>query len=195
MRAINDLKDVQLVLNGLNNFVDKFNSKSIDRKGLKFTNNGPATDPGDYVILSQLPSLVNTSNDNEQHYTAVFSDSGVVGTGDVVPAFIAGFERVGFPVAVNMVVHPLGSAPSTGDLTINIFVGRNISGIITGQNILKTDLTLPQGTFGPVSASNFIQNVPYVGDKFVVYPVITNGAGAAVVTIGVVLRRSKNAGA
>lgn len=195
MRAINNLSDVQIVLNQLNNFVDKFNSKSIDRSGLKFTNNGAATDPGDYVILSQLPSLNETSSTSEQHYTAVFSDSGVVGTGDIIPVFVAGFERTGYPVAVNIAVSPLGAAPSTGNLTINIFVGRNVSGTIQGQNILKTDLSLSQGTFGPISASNFISNVPYLGQGFVMYPVITNGAGAAVVTIGVILKRSKNAGA
>jgi hypothetical protein len=187
MRAIHNLSDVQLVLNAHDTFINKFNSQSINRQGLKLTNNGKATDPGDYVILSQLPTPTTPVNPAvNQYYTAVFTQSGIINTGDVIPAFIAGFERTGLPVAVKVVA----LTPPTSTCTINIAVG---AGVGLMQNILAADLSIPIGSNVVISSSNFINPVPYVGTNFIMYPVITSGGGAGVVTIEIVLQRSQNA--
>lgn len=188
MRAINNLSDAQLVLNSHENFINNFNAKSIDRRGLKLVNNGDATDPQDYVTLKQLPSLISTPQpQQDQHYTAVFTQDGIINTGDIIPAFIAGYERTGTPVAVKIFAR---QAPSGGNATINIYVGADG---VSGQNILANDLILPNGSLAVASSSDFIPALPYVGMNFVVYPVITNGASAAIVTIELILKRTKNA--
>lgn len=187
MRAVTNLKDVQLVLNAHDTFINTFKSQSINRQGLKLTNNGNATDPQDYVTLSQIPAPVTPPNVAvNSYYTAVFTQSGIINTGDVIPAFIAGFERTGLPISVKM----LAITPPTTTCTINIAVGADAAHT---QNILAQDLTFPIGGVLVVSSSNFINPLPYVGTNFVMYPVITNGGGAGVVTIEIILQRSQNA--
>ena len=187
MRAINNLKDVQIVLNQHDNFINNFGSQSIDRHGLKFTNNGVGKDPLDLATVSQLPVIpaaVNTIA--QQYYTIVWTQAGAINTGDIIPAFIAGYERTGIPIAVKAVAI---SAPSS-NCTLNIYVG---SDTVSGLNILSTDLVIPAGSKVVASSSNFILTLPYVGTNYIVYPVITSGGGAAVVTIEVILKRTNNA--
>lgn len=187
MRAINNLKDVQIVLNQHDNFISGFNSQSIDRRGLKFTNNGLGKDPLDLATISQLPVIPPSVNTVvQQYYTIVWTQAGSINTGDTIPAFIAGYERTGIPIAVKAVAI---SAPSS-DCTLNIYVG---SDTVSGLNILTTDLVIPAGSQVVSSSSNFILTLPYVGTNFIVYPVIINGGGAAVVTIEVILKRTNNA--
>jgi hypothetical protein len=192
MRAIKTLSDVQIVLNQHDNFITKFNSTSVNRNGLKFTGNGNGTDPQDYITLSQQTTAINnivnaTTSPTVQHYTMVFTEDGVVSTGMQIPAFLAAYERTGLPIAVK--VFAIGS-PSGGNLTVNIYAGLTLT---TGQNILTTDLIFPPGTQSVVTSSNFINPLPYIGTNYMVFPVITNGAGASAVTIEVILKRSLNA--
>lgn len=194
MRAINNLSDVQIVLNQHDNFISNVQSKDLDRKGLKLVNTGNAINPQDYVPLSQVQSLIASSTvaaavKSQQHYTMVWTEDGVVTTGQQLCAFIAGYQRTGLPIAVKVLA--IGS-PSGGVLTVNILAGISLS---TLAPILAADLIFPPGNSTPVSSSNFVNPVPYIGTNYIVYPVITNGAGASSVTIEVILQRSANAGA
>jgi hypothetical protein len=193
MRAVKNLSDVQIVLNGHDNFINNFKASSVDRSGLKFTGNGDGTQPQDYVTLKQLNNAIaNVPNANAstgtQHYTAVWTEDGVVTTGQQFPAFVAGYQRTGLPIGVKVIA--VGQ-PSGGNLTVNIYCGISVSG---GINILANDLIFPPGQTVVASSSNFVNPVPYIGTDFIVYPVITNGAGASVVTIELILQRSTNAG-
>lgn len=199
MRAIKTLSDVQIVLNAHDNFINSFNSQSINRNGLKLTGNGNATQPQDYTTLSQVNTAIAaatqapSTSGGQQHYTMVWTEDGIVTTGQQLCAFIAGYQRTGLPVAVKILA--IGS-PSGGNLTVNIFAGITITGANgTGGNILASDIVFPPGASTPVSSSNFVNPIPYIGTDYIVYPVITNGAGASAVTIEVILKRSANAGA
>lgn len=193
MRAIKTLSDVQLVLNQHDNFINNFGSKDVDRKGLKIVNNGDGKNPQDYVTLVQMQTAINmatapATSKSKQHYTMVWTEDGTVITGQQIPGFIAGYERSGLPIGAKVLAI---NGPSTGNLTVNFMAGVNLTSMV---KLLVADIIFPPGQQSAVSSSNFVNPIPYIGTDFIVFPVITNGAGAGVVTLELLLERSKNAG-
>lgn len=188
MRAIKTLSDVQIVLNQHDTLLNNLTSKDIDRKGLKITGAGNGTNQQDYVTLSQIQSLISQSqqsptNPSIQHFGIVFTEDGVVTTGMQIPAYIPSPERTGLPIACKVLA--IGP-PSGGNLTVNFYVGTDLT---TGKNLLAADIIVPPGTASIVTSSNFINPVPYFGTNTIIFPVITNGAGASVVTMEIFVKR------
>jgi hypothetical protein len=188
MRAINNLSDVQIVLNQHDTALSNIASKDIDRKGLKITGAGNGTNQQDYVTLSQMQAAITTAqqsptNPSIQHFGIVFTEDGIVTTGMQIPAYIPSPERTGLPIACKVLA--IGP-PSGGNLTVNFYVGTDLT---TGKSLLASDIIVPPGTAMIVTSSNFINPIPYFGTNTIIYPVITNGAGASVVTMEIFVKR------
>lgn len=59
MRAVKDLRDVQLVLNELLDFKTSFESRNIDLNGRRIINAGESRATSDYVIRAELIERIN----------------------------------------------------------------------------------------------------------------------------------------
>jgi hypothetical protein len=105
-----------------------------------------------------------------------------------IPAYIPSPERTGLPIAVKVLA--IGS-PSGGNLTVNIYAGTTLT---NGGPILASDLIFPAGSSAVVTSSNFVNPIPYFSTNLIIYPMITNGAGASAVTIEIFVKRSANNG-
>lgn len=186
MRAVKDLKDVQIVLKEIGQWKDRINSSNQDFKGLKIQNAGDATEPGDYVTLRQLQTFVPPIVTPDQHFSIPFSSTGPVIAGQLSAPFIVGTDRVGNPTAVSVAVPTVTQAPTGGPLIVNI--------ALNGVNMLVASLELPAGQEGPVTVSNFITPLPklYAGAKLV--PIIISSAGASFVTIQLYVTRILQSG-
>jgi hypothetical protein len=178
MRAVTSFQDVQIVLNKLLNWQNSVMTQDLNRNMLRITNAGPAQDPNDYVILSQLPQAVVAPSTTQTTVTIVFSSTGAVSVGQSSAPYVVGRGRAG---ATPWEVHLTATTPPTGGaLTANLQ--------LNGANMLSTDISLPAGQATPVVASNFVTpvpNLPYLGQ---IVPTITLASGAALVTISLVIR-------
>lgn len=181
MREVKNIEDARIVIKEIAQWKDRISSKSQDLKGLKIQNAGDATEPGDYVTLRQLPSLVQAPTVAPQHYSIPFSAPGLIVTGQMSPPYIVGQDRVGIPTSISVAVPSAAQAPTGVPLIVNL----NINGI----NMLVNNLTLPVGQEGPVSSSAFVNPLPKlaIGNKIV--PVIIQGGGAQFVTIQLYITR------
>jgi hypothetical protein len=181
MRKVNNLADAEIILKELSQWKDRLNSKNQDFKGLKIQNAGAATEPNDYVILSQVQQLVTPSITQDQHFSIPFSTSGPVSIGQLSAPFIVGTDRVGNPSSISVAVPAVAQAPTSGPLTINL--------AMNGTNLLVDNLVLPVGMEGPVSSSAFVSPLPKLaaGNKLV--PVIITAGGASFITIQLYVTR------
>lgn len=175
MRIVKDIPDIQRALNELFGWKDKLTTKPWDFHQLRITNAAPALDPNDYVILSQIPTPVAQTPGRVPPYTIVFTPPGVITVGTGAP-FVAGRGRSGIPIQVWLAAQ---NKPTSGPLSININ--------INGTQLLSTDLTMNPGDDSPVISSTFASSIklPYLGTMV---PLISSVGGAALVSIGVVIR-------
>ena len=179
MRVAKNFQDVNTILRGILDWQSDLQTKSQDLHQNKITNASPGTDPYDYATVSQLPEITATPPTPDQHYSVVWNTPGVATTGQILPAFIIGSDRVGTPTEAY--VYATG-APSGGAATFNFQ--------INGSSILVSDLTLPAGQQGPIYATNFVSPLPFFGKGVTITPVITNGNGANIVTLTIQVLRS-----
>ena len=182
MRQIKTLDDAKIIIKELAQWKDRIESKNQDLRGLKIQNAGDATEPQDYVTLRQLPKLVQTTVTPDQHYSIPFSAPGLVVTGQISPPFIVGIDRVGVPTEISVAVPSVTQAPVNVPLIINLQ--------LNGVNLLTTNLTLPVGQAGPVSAINFITPLPKLMKGMILVPVIVQGGNASFVTIQLYITRT-----
>lgn len=110
-------------------------------------------------------------------YRAVFSNAGVLVSGQQIPPYI-GFHG-GTPVAVKVAC--LGTGTATAHFNVaRIRVTNGTS--TTSANILASDLLLPPSNFGPVTAANFNSNASFIVNDLIVAVVSTAG-GVSVATV------------
>lgn len=164
------------------------------RHGRRLADLGDGVEDGDAVNYRQLSQKVGradlpTRANVDHFYTQVWSNGGTPAQGDTLPPFcIVNDERVGWPTAVWLAASSSGSGP----MSININVNGNNGN--TPFSLLVSALVLPAGQNGPVKTSLFINPVPFFGiDSFIV-PTIVSVGGQAAVSIGVVVKRQKQAG-
>jgi hypothetical protein len=181
MRRILTLSDAEIMLKEISQWKDRISSKSQDLKGLKIQNAGPATEPNDYVILSQVQQLVAPVITPDQHFSIPFSTSGPVTTGQLSAPFIVGTDRVGNPSSISVAVPSSAQAPTSGPLIVNL--------AMNGSNLLATNLQLPIGQEGPVSSSAFVSPTPKLAAGNKIVPVIIADGGASFVTIQLYVTR------
>jgi hypothetical protein len=175
VREIKNLKDVQIVLKEVTQWKDRLSSKNQDLSGLKIQNAGAATEPNDYVILSQVQQLVTPTTQSNQNFSIPFSSSGSVTAGQISAPFIVGTDRVGNPTAISVAVPSVTQAPTGVSLIVNLSMN--------GVNMLATNLELPIGNEGPVSSSQFVSPLPKLAAGNKIVPVIIQAGGASFVTI------------
>lgn len=182
MRVVKSLDDVNVILKELGQWKDRLSSKNQDFKGLKIQNAGDATEPQDYVTLSQLTSVSQSISQNPQHYSIPFSVSGAATTGMLSAPFIVGKDRVGRPTLVSVAVPTVAQAPSGSDLLVNLQ--------INGINLLANNLDLPIGNAGPISSSAFVSPLPILSVGSKITPVIVSSDGiVSFVTIQLYIER------
>lgn len=181
MREIDNLKDARVIVKELSQWKDRISSKNQDLKGLKIQNAGDATDPGDYVTLRQLSSLLPTITTPNQHFSIPFSSVGVVSVGQISAPFIVGSDRVGNPSAISVAVPTMAQAPTGGPLTINL--------TLNGIDMLAVPLVLNTGTEGPIFSSQFISPLPKLAVGYKIVPKIIAAGGASFVTIQLYVTR------
>lgn len=181
MREVKSLDDAKIVIKELSQWKDRLSSKNQDFKGLKIQNAGAATEPNDYVILSQVQQLVTPSAISDQHFSIPFSSVGAVSAGQLSAPFIVGTDRVGNPTSISVAVPSVTQAPSGVPLIINL--------AMNGVNMLATNLVLPIGNEGPVSSSQFVNPLPKLAAGNKIVPVIIQAGGAQYVTIQLYITR------
>jgi hypothetical protein len=188
MKQFKTLDDAQKVINELYNTIEALKTKDQDRRGLKLSNNGDGTDPGDYVTLRQITKKQQEPDTEFRYRTFVWSKDGVVTSGEDSPAYIVGSGIDGcIPHQVWVCCEP-GHEPSGGDLVINVAWTRYDSGgSPTISNLLDSDLHLPVGTNRRVFSSAF-DNTPQLGQGAKVNKVITTGSATGFVSIGLVVK-------
>lgn len=181
MRQVKSLQDATIVIKELAQWKDRISSKNQNFNGLKIQNAGNATEPQDYVTLSQLTSAVNNVSTPNQNYSIPWSTN-TVNIGMVFPPYIVGQDRVGNPTSVSVAVPTSTQAPTYAPLSFNIQ--------LNGVNMLINDLTLPENQEGPVSTSAFVTPLPKltVGAKLV--PTISSAGGASYLTIQLYIVRA-----
>jgi|SRR5580693_4159212 hypothetical protein len=178
MRVAKTIDDVNIILKQILNRNSSLDTKNRDNKGLKVTNAGDATDPGDYVTLRQLKQVTQQIPTGPDYFSIPFSSDGVVAVGDLVPPYNPGTGRTGKPYEVIL----SATVPAVSqDLKMNIQ--------INGTNILKNDIDLPIGQTNAVASSDFINNLPMVGRLSTIVPIVTQADGtSAAVTITLVVQ-------
>lgn len=188
MRSIVTLDDVKIVLRELTDWKDKLTTKAWDLHGLQIKNGGSATDPADFVVLSQIPTIVaQQASINTNIYTQVWTDSGAVSITDNIPAFVAGKGREGIPTQIWVFAR---QPPSSGPLTIQVMYGPIFDGMghqIGDKAMLQTPLSLPQGQTVPAATSKFVSPMQKMAGLAYCYPVIQAAGSAGVVSIGMVV--------
>jgi hypothetical protein len=178
LRVAKSLQDVNIILKGILDRNATKDTKNNDMHGLKIINASPATDPGDYVTLSQLQSVTQQTPTTNNYFSIPFSNAGVVSVGDLIPPYNPGTGRTGKPYEV---ILSASVAAVSQDLKANIQ--------INGVKILSTDIDLPIGQTAAVSSSDFINNLPMVSKLCTIVPVITQADGtSAAVTITLVVQ-------
>jgi hypothetical protein len=175
MREPKNLPQVIVMLKEIGQWKDRISSKNQNLNGLKIQNAGNATEPQDYVTLSQLQTLVAPVSNPNQNYSIPFSSVGPVSNGQISAPFIVGTDRVGNPTAISVAVPSTSQAPTGVPLIVNL--------ALNGTNMLATNLTLPIGAEGPVFSSQFINPLPVLLTGTKIVPVIVQAGGASYVTI------------
>lgn len=177
MRQINSFKDANIALRELFDWKTLKSTKDWDFNRLKITNASPATDPNDYVILSQLPGPQNGTPGTFQPYQILWSSEAPVVTGQLIPTDYEFTARNPVPSLLWVNARVAGVA----DMAINLNFG--------GNDLLSTDLVYPAGQIDqPVTTSTFNFPIPRLGVGVPVVPIIRSADGIiAVVSIGLVL--------
>jgi hypothetical protein len=175
MREPKTLQQAVVMLKELGQWKDRISSKNQDLKGLKLQNAGDATEPQDYVTLSQVQQLVTPVANPDQNFSIPFSSVGSVSNGQISAPFIVGTDRVGNPTAISVAVPTTTQAPTGVPLIVNL--------ALNGTNMLATNLTLAVGAEGPVSSSQFVNPLPVLLAGAKIVPVIIQAGGASYVTI------------
>lgn len=175
MREPKTFAQAQVMLKELGQWKDRISSKNQDLNGLKIQNAGDATEPQDYVTLSQLQTIITPVSNPNQNYSIPFSSVGAVSVGQVSAPFIVGTDRVGNPTSISVGVPSTTQAPVGVPLIVNL--------ALNGVNMLATNLELAVGAEGPVFSSQFIKPLPVLLTGAKLVPVIIQAGGASFVTI------------
>ena len=188
-RSVKTIDDAKLVLEELQNWKKMMQTKPWNLHGLRITNGGPAQNPNDFVILSQLPQIPQPQEQSAQFYTIVFNSTGPVTAGTTISApFVIGRGREGQPWEMHVAAI---TAPSTIPLQVNMQQNRPVSGqsdIVT--TLLSTPLTLPIGNKGPVISSQFIAPTPNFALYDKITPIVVACDGiVSMVTISLIIKR------
>ena len=189
MRIVKNIPDVQRAITDLYTHIDRLNSKNLNLNGRKVQNASPATRKGEYVTLEQLPSVdVPKVIHRDQHFTIVFDKDGTVNDGDITPGYIFGFERMGVPYQFWVSCE---APPTSDDLTVNCryTIYNPSDNTPTENNLLSDDLVLTKNTTLRVFSSKFASPIPFLGFGCKVNGLVVKGGGAAVVTMGLVIKR------
>ena len=177
MRQVKTFEDVQIVLRELLDWKTRVSTKDWDFHQLRIKNASPGVDQNDYVTLSQLQNAVPAAVPSNKTYTQVFSSSGTVLTGDMIPGFVVGLGRGGIP---NQVWIAARVAASSSDLQVNISIDGNL--------LLLNPITLPIGQTAKVFSSTFVSPTPKLAIGATVFPEIIQGDGiVSIVSVGLVV--------
>lgn len=102
--------------------------------------------PLDYLRQFKFKGTATNTGKSSEHYGIVFTDTGVVSTGDVIPAYPVPSNRTGTPA--EGVLYAL-TAPSSSALKFDVSVdGTSLFG--------ATGVQLGVGTKGPVDSTAFV---------------------------------------
>lgn len=214
MRAVKSFSDVQIALRDLQDWQVAFPKQDLDMHGYRVINTGDAQQATDVAIQQQLPTVVNvTQTQKSLYYTIVYSNSGLVSTGDLIPDFDIGWGREGSPLEVWLDAQ--GKPDGTEDahsliVNINLITYKSDGSSATLQSILKNDLKITTDDYIPlldsmgnpilntdmtpkmeckvISTRTMIDPLPKFGRYSKVRPVIVNGGNASTVSIGVVVQ-------
>lgn len=177
MRKVNSIQDVQIALNELFSFKDKFTTKDWNNSGLRITNAGAGKDPSDYAIMAQLPNLPVMAKPAEIRTTIVFESPANLTIGSAIsPPYVVGTGRTGRPTQVWLWGTKL---PTTGSCSINVN--------INGNPLLVDNLTLNPSDTVPVVSSTFNTPLKHLGLLDVVTPLVASIGGAGLISIGIVV--------
>jgi len=167
--------------------------------GLQIKNAGPAVDPNDYVIKSQLqpnalaappitaapqtqaqvsnPPAPAPTAAPEQDYTIVFSIDAPT-SGYETPPYIGGKNRDGFFIDIWIA--------ATG---VPIDTPTSINFNVNGNPLLTTDIQLPVGSNGPVHSSLLVSPLPVMGLDTRITMFVNTASGVTLLSGGIVVRR------
>ncbi len=178
-RIIKSLDDAQAALNELQDWKDKLTTAPWDFHGLRITNASPSVNANDYIIRSELTPGPSSLKDGPNIYTAVFTRDAPV-DGEAIPAYVAGTDRDGVIIQVWLNAQV---SPTTGNLAVNP--------TINGVSLLTTPITIVNGSSAVAVSNALISPVPVVGYLTKLAGAVVTAGGASLVTMGIVVRKSK----
>lgn len=153
MRAINSLKDVEIVLKDLQNTVDLWRSQDIDMQKRRVVNAHPSKNLYDYVVRKELQeaivqqSIIAEARANTD-YIIVFSNSSGLYTGlNVSPAYIV--KNPSVPLMVSAIA--LNSSRTVGTIIQPTVNGVHI---LDGTGYLEIPVDASGASSGVLNFSN-----------------------------------------
>jgi hypothetical protein len=183
VRVATDWNSANIILKSLQDQITGLQTQDLDFHGRRITNAGNGVNPQDYVTVAQIPSIPASVVSAPGNFTIVFSTSGSVSTGQLVPPYNVGPGRTGNPLQVWISSNAPLSTQSTYQITITNTANPN------GLAILTTPLILPANSPGPIQVSNFINPLPFfsLGSDIDLEIISADGSGG-ILSVGVVIQ-------